>query len=164
MAKPGSSSANIRSLRVSGASSAVSRRYLSGNEVWRRCATSCRIGSGKRLWCRASRICRTAPDPKRDLVQPVAGQIGEQVMLDLVAQVAAQESQRRPGVEVGASEHLAQIPLALVSPIISVLVNFSAPSGKCPQKITALAQMLRISWPPRWPSASICRSPPATAR
>ena len=32
-----------------------------------------------------------------------------------------------------------------VSPIMSVFVNFSAPSGKCPQKITALAQMLRIT-------------------
>ena len=33
----------------------------------------------------------------------------------------------------------------LVSPTMSVLVNFSAPSGKCPQKITALDQMLRIT-------------------
>ena len=30
-------------------------------------------------------------------------------------------------------------------PIMSVLANFSAPSGKCPQKITASAQMLRIT-------------------
>ena len=33
----------------------------------------------------------------------------------------------------------------LVSPTMSVLVNFSAPSGKWPQKITALAQTLRIT-------------------
>ena len=33
----------------------------------------------------------------------------------------------------------------LVSPIMSVLVNFSAPSGKCPQKMTALAHTLRIT-------------------
>ena len=31
-----------------------------------------------------------------------------------------------------------------VSPIMSVLVNFSAPSGKWPQKITALAHTLRM--------------------
>jgi len=33
----------------------------------------------------------------------------------------------------------------LDSPAMSVLVNFSAPSGKCPQKITASVQMLRIT-------------------
>ncbi len=33
----------------------------------------------------------------------------------------------------------------LVSPIMSVLVNFSAPSGKWPQKMTALAHTLRIT-------------------
>ena len=32
----------------------------------------------------------------------------------------------------------------LVSPTMSVLVNFSAPSGKWPQKMTALDQMLRM--------------------
>ena len=33
----------------------------------------------------------------------------------------------------------------LVSPTMSVLVNFSAPSGKWPQKITAFAHTLRIT-------------------
>ena len=33
----------------------------------------------------------------------------------------------------------------LVSPTMSVLVNFSAPSGKWPQKITALDQTLRMT-------------------
>ena len=33
----------------------------------------------------------------------------------------------------------------LLSPTMSVLVNFSAPSGKWPQKITALAHTLRIT-------------------
>ena len=33
----------------------------------------------------------------------------------------------------------------LVSPTMSVLVNFSAPSGKWPQKITAFAQTLRMT-------------------
>jgi len=32
-----------------------------------------------------------------------------------------------------------------VSPTMSLLVNFSAPSGKCPQKITALVHTLRIT-------------------
>ena len=33
----------------------------------------------------------------------------------------------------------------LVSPTMSDLVNFSAPSGKCPQKITALDHTFRMT-------------------
>ena len=54
--------------------------------------------------------------PHRDLGQPPAGQIRVEVVLDLVGQVAGHERHHRAGVDVGAAQHLAQIPLTLGSP------------------------------------------------
>ena len=55
------------------------------------------------------------------------------------------KSMTGPRVDVRAAQHLPQVPLALRLVSMSVLVNFSAPSGKWPQKITALVQMLRMT-------------------
>ncbi|OBA48065.1 hypothetical protein A5789_03185 [Nocardia sp. 852002-51101_SCH5132738] len=48
-----------------------------------------------------------------DLPVPVAGQVREQVMFDLVAQIAAHEGLNPPGIEVRRAQHLAQIPFRL---------------------------------------------------
>src|SRR5512139_3694119 len=48
---------------------------------------------------------------QRDLAVPVARQVGEEVVLDLEAEVAAHDVQQRPALEVRGAEHLAEVPL-----------------------------------------------------
>ncbi len=69
------------------------------------------------------------------------------MMRDLMVQVATHEPHRGPGVEIGTNEHLPQrrYHRSLLSLIMSVLVTFSVPSEKCPQKPTALNRTLRIT-------------------
>src|SRR5260221_10209988 len=47
-----------------------------------------------------------------DLGVAVAGQVGERVVLDLVAEVAAEDMEQRAALDVGGALDLAQIPLA----------------------------------------------------
>src|SRR5882757_894756 len=47
-----------------------------------------------------------------DLGVPVAGQVGEQVVLDLEAEVPGHQVEERATVQVGRAEHLPQVPLA----------------------------------------------------
>src|SRR6476469_9790758 len=88
-ANPGSSWANIRSLRVSGASSAVSRRYLFGSEslamvrhVSPYCSRNEPVVYGRSYLSQTART-RTAISESRFSAGP------DRVVLDLIAQVAA---------------------------------------------------------------------------
>src|SRR5690606_26281766 len=47
-------------------------------------------------------------DPRRDLRVPVAGQVGEQMMLDLVAEVTAHDVEEAAAVDIARAEQLAQ--------------------------------------------------------
>jgi hypothetical protein len=58
------------------------------------------------------------------------------MMLDLVAQISARERQQRAGVEVRCPSIWRRYQWGLLSSSTAAAVNFSAPSGKCPQKIT----------------------------
>src|SRR3712207_803717 len=53
------------------------------------------------------------PDLRRDLVVAVAREIGEQVVLDLVGQVAGHQVHHSAPGDVGGTEHLSQVPLPL---------------------------------------------------
>jgi hypothetical protein len=65
-----------------------------------------------------------------DLGVAVAGQVGEQVVLDLVTQIATRERQQRAGVEVRGTQHLRRYQSGLLSSSTTAALNFSAPSGK----------------------------------
>ena len=98
-------------------------------------------------WCRGGRTSRTVAWilTRRSRLIAVAGQVREQVVLDLVAEVSGHEGHDvLPASEVGAAEHLSQVPLRPASRllVLASTVNFSAPSGKWPQKMTAYAQQI----------------------
>ena len=67
------------------------------------------------------------------------------MVLNLIRQVAGHERHHPSGVDVGAAQHLAQIPLALGFAFHVGLGEFLCAVGKWPQKITALAHTLRIT-------------------
>ena len=96
---------------VSGASSLVAVRKRSGSASLWMVRSVEGTGAQANRWCRASRTSRTAPAPARRSRRAVARQVGEQMVLDLVAQVAARERQQRTGFEVRGAQHLPQIPL-----------------------------------------------------
>ncbi len=110
------------------------------------------------------------PHLPRDLGVAAGRHVGEQVVLDLVAEVAGEDvEQRRRPVEVRRSEDLAAIPLAAGLVAGLLLGELIVPSGKCPQKMIANDQRLRArlavalpastsgAWGPR--AAGTARSP-----
>jgi len=71
----------------------------------------------KQLPRKRSRVVRQVvllaecPHTDADFGVPVARQVREQVVFDLIAEVAAHECHQRTGVKVGRTEHLSEIPL-----------------------------------------------------
>ena len=76
--------------------------------------------------------------------QPVARQVRIEVVLDLVAQVAAHEGQGGAGVEVGAAQHLAQIPLAPGLSHHVGLGEFLGAIGEVPAPVRPLLEFSKI--------------------
>lgn len=72
-------------------------------------------------------------------------QVGEEVVLDLIAEVSGHEVENRSALDVGRAQDLAEVPAA--PGLIGRLVlggGVATPSGKCPQKITVNAHTLRV--------------------
>lgn len=69
-------------------------------------------------------------DPRGNLGVPITWQVGEQVVLDLVAEVSAHERHHRSGVEVSVPSICLRYHAAFVSSSSTASVNFSAPSVK----------------------------------
>ncbi len=137
-----------RSDAVSGASSAVAFRYLSGSDNlaivrhdFQYCTRNGPVVYGRSYFSHSARTLTA------DLCQPVARQIREKVVLDLVAEVSAHEIHRRAAWKFALPSICRRYHCACVSLSTSRLVNFSAPSGKWPQKIIALVHMLRMALP-----------------
>ena len=64
---------------------------------------------------RAGRVREAEPlaqgaDPRGELRIPIAGQVGKEVVLDLVAEVATEEVERRRSADVRGAEQLPQVP------------------------------------------------------
>ena len=105
---------NFSSEFVSGASSAVACSSLSGSASFAIVQNDCHVLPQERSCCvRQVVLIAQGAYAFADLGVSVARQVGEQVVLDLVAQVAAHERHQRAGVKVGRSQHLSQVPLRL---------------------------------------------------
>ena len=113
---------------VSGLSSLVielgSESFMITRSTWPYCRCSGPVVYGM------SYFSHSAADLGRDLGVPVARQVREQVVLDLVAEVAAHHVEQRAALEVGGAEDLSQVPLRRVSSSSSSSVKWRAPSGK----------------------------------
>ena len=109
-----SSPSNIRSDAVSGALSTGVLEVLVGQRQLGDGSPGLGVLHGKRAGrVRQVVLVRELTHRDRDVLVAVAGQIGEQVVLDLVAQVARHEVHERAALDVGAAEHLTQVPLSL---------------------------------------------------
>ena len=100
------------------------------------------------LLAQRARVVRQAVAPAdllhldRDLGVAVGGDVGEEVVLDLVAEVAGQHVEELAAGDVGRAEQLAVVPLAAGLLGVSSSLN-SSPAGKWPQKMIVNAHRLR---------------------
>jgi len=98
--------------------SRVRRRRWRTGPIWERqlahCAQREQVLASQRTG-RVGQVIAGAhrPHPLSDLRVAITGQVGVEVVFDLVAQVSAQERHHRSGVEVRRTQHLSQIPLGL---------------------------------------------------
>ena len=84
-------------------------------------------------------------DLGRDLGVPVARQVREAVVLDLVGEVAGHQVHEGAAGDVGRAEHLAEVPLAPGLALVETSSSkVSTPSGKCPHMITEWLHTLRV--------------------
>ena len=90
------------------------------------------------------RTCPHSAAPGSDLSVAVAAQVGEQMVLELIAQVPLANASG-PTLKVGGTQHLADTPVRLLSSSTAAAVNFSAPSAKCAE-VTIYTHRMRATF------------------